>query len=84
VSVAERGHDPGWLLLRIYDDHQPTAWPNVPLEESLSVQLNVRFLMIRRGDRFEYRPEMGPKLGMAALGIEHTPLSNTPRPVMPL
>jgi hypothetical protein len=27
--------------------------------------------MIRRGDCFEYRPEMGLKLGMAAVGIEH-------------
>jgi hypothetical protein len=71
VSVAERGHDPGWLLLRVYDYHQPAAWSYVPLEEPLSVWPGVGFSMIRRGDRFQYRSEMRLKLGMAAVGIEH-------------
>lgn len=43
------------------------------LEEPLSVRPGVWFSMIRRGDRFEYRPEMGLKLGMAVLRIEHVP-----------
>lgn len=73
MSVAERGHDPGWVSLRVYDDHQPKAWSYVPLEEPLSVRPGVCFSMIRRGDCFEYRPEMGLKLDMAAVRIEHVP-----------
>jgi hypothetical protein len=45
----------------------------VPLEEPLSVRPGVCFSMIRRGDRYEHRSEMGPKLGMAAVRIEHVP-----------
>jgi hypothetical protein len=71
VSVAERGHDPGWLLLRVYDDHQPTAWSYVLPEEPLSVRPGVWLSMIWRGDRFEHRREMGLKLGMAAVGSEY-------------
>jgi len=41
VSAAERGHDPSWLLLRVYDDHQPTAWSYVLLEEPLPVRPGV-------------------------------------------
>jgi hypothetical protein len=73
VSVAERGHDPGWVSLRVYDDHQPTAWSYVPLEEPFSVRPGVCFSMIWRGDCFEHRPEMGFKLDMAAVRIEHMP-----------
>jgi len=71
VSVDERGHDPGWLVLRVYDDHQPAAWSYVLLEEPLPVRPSVGFSMIRRSDCFEYRPEVGLKLGMATMGIEH-------------
>jgi hypothetical protein len=73
VSVAERGHDPGRLSFKVYDDHQPAAWSYVPLVEPFSVWPGVWFSMVRRGDRFEYRPEMGLKLGMAAVRIEHMP-----------
>lgn len=59
MSVAERCHDPGWVPLRVYDDHQPKAWSYVLLEEPLSVRPGVCFSMIRRGDCFEHRPEMG-------------------------
>lgn len=71
MSVAERSHDPGWLLLRVYDDHQPTAWSYVLLEEPLPMRPGVSFSMIRRSDRFEHRGEMGLKLDMAAVRIEH-------------
>jgi hypothetical protein len=71
VSVAERGHDPGWLMLRVYDDHQPTAWSYVLLEESLSVQPGIWLSMIRPGNGVEYGLEMGLKLDMAAVLIEH-------------
>jgi hypothetical protein len=73
VSVAERGHDPGWVLLRVYDDHKPTAWSYVLLEEPLSVRPGVCFSMIWRGDCLEHRPEMGFKLDMAAVRIKHMP-----------
>jgi hypothetical protein len=73
VSVAERGHDSDWSFLRVYDDHQPAAWSYVHLEEPLSVRPGVWFSMIRRSDRVEYCPEMGLKLGMTAVWIEHVP-----------
>lgn len=73
MSVPERGHDPGWVSLRVYDDHQPTTWSYVPLEEPLSVRPGVCFSMIWRGDCLEHRPEMGFKLDMAAVRIEHMP-----------
>ncbi len=73
MSVAERGHNPGWLLLRVYDDHKPAAWSYVPLEEPLSVRPGVWFSVIRRVDRFEHRSEMRLKLDMAAAWIEHVP-----------
>lgn len=73
MSVAERGHDSGWVSFRVYDDHQPKAWSYVPLEEPLSVRPGICFSMIRRGDCFEHCPEMGLKLDMAAVRIEHVP-----------
>lgn len=73
MSVAERGHDPGWVSLRVYDDHQPTAWSYVPLEEPLSVRPGVCFSMIWPGDCLEHRPEMGFELDMAAVRIEDMP-----------
>lgn len=73
MSVAECGHDPGWFFLRVYDDHQPTAWSYVLLEEPFSVRPGVWFLVIWRGDRVEDRPQMGLKLGMAGVRIEHVP-----------
>lgn len=73
MSVAERGHDPGWLLLRVYDDHQPTAWSYVLLEEPLSARPGIWLSVIRRGDGVDYRFEMRLKLGMAAVRIEHVP-----------
>lgn len=49
------------------------AWSYVPLEEPLSVRPGVCFSMIWRGDCLEHRPEMGFKLDMAAVRIEHMP-----------
>jgi hypothetical protein len=71
VSITKRGHDPGWLLFRVYNDHEPTAWSYVLLEEPLSVRPGVWLSMIRGGNGIEYRLEVGLKLGMAAVRIEH-------------
>jgi DNA-binding XRE family transcriptional regulator len=58
-------------MLRVYDDHQPSARSCISLEESLSVGPAVGLSVVRRGDRVENSPQMRLKLDMADLRIKN-------------
>jgi hypothetical protein len=71
VSVSERGHDSGRLLLKVYDDHQPSARPHVLLEETHPLRPSVCFAMVRRGNGVKDSWQVVLKLPVATARVEN-------------
>ncbi len=70
MPVAERGHDPCWLLRKVYDDHQPIGGSRVALEEPLPIGPALWFSMVGRVEGVQDGLQMRLKLGVALVWIQ--------------
>lgn len=70
MPVAESGDDSRRLLLRVYDDHQPSAGSDITLEEPLTMRPAVWFSMVRRVERVHDGRQMWLELVVTVVRIQ--------------
>lgn len=67
--MDQDGHDPGWLIVEVYDDPQPAPRLEWVLSvESLAARSRIVFAIVRPRDRREDRIEMVQQPVAAAQG----------------